>query len=81
LINGSLIGVVTAIEIARATMRNIHQNLFGAFVYNTLGIPVATGLLYPFFGGAAQPDPWRSGEDREFRYRGNKRQSPARLAT
>jgi len=55
LIKGSLTGVVTAIEISRATMRNVYQNLFGAFVYNTLGIPVAMGLLYPFFGLLLSP--------------------------
>ena len=55
LIKGSLGGVVTAIEISRATMRNVYQNLFGAFVYNTAGIPVAMGLLYPFFGLLLSP--------------------------
>ncbi|MCL4798896.1 MAG: heavy metal translocating P-type ATPase [Burkholderiales bacterium] len=55
LIKGSLTGVVTAIEISRATMRNVYQNLFGAFIYNTLGIPVAMGLLYPFFGLLLSP--------------------------
>lgn len=55
LIKGSLIGVVTAIEISRATMRNVRQNLVGAFGYNTLGIPVAMGLLYPFFGVLLSP--------------------------
>ena len=55
LIKGSLKGVVTAIEVSRATMRNIKQNLFGAFVYNTLGVPVAMGLLYPFFGVLLSP--------------------------
>jgi Cu+-exporting ATPase len=54
-IKGSLKGVVTAIEISRATMRNVYQNLFGAFVYNTLGIPVAMGVLYPFFGLLLSP--------------------------
>ncbi len=48
LIKGSLKGVVTAIEVSRATMGNIYQNLVGAFFYNALGIPVAMGLLYPF---------------------------------
>ena len=43
LIKGSLMGVVTAIEISRATMRNVRQNLVGAFGYNALGIPVAMG--------------------------------------
>ena len=49
LIKGSLRGVVTAIQISRATMRNVYQNLFGAFIYNSVGIPIALGVLYPFF--------------------------------
>ena len=55
LIKGSLIGVVTAIEISRATMRNVRQNLVGAFGYNTLGLPVAMGVLYPFIGVLLSP--------------------------
>jgi len=55
LIKGSLMGVVTAIEISRATMRNVKQNLLGAFGYNALGIPVAMGLFYPFFGILLSP--------------------------
>ena len=55
LIKGSLRGVVTAIEISRATMGNIRQNLVGAFIYNALGVPVAMGLLYPFFGLLLSP--------------------------
>ena len=55
LITGSLRGVVTAVEVSRATMRNIKQNLFGAFIYNTAGIPVAAGLLYPIFGALLSP--------------------------
>ncbi len=55
LIKGSLMGVVTAIEISRATMRNVRQNLVGAFGYNTLGIPVAMGALYPFIGLLLSP--------------------------
>ncbi|MFN8386357.1 MAG: heavy metal translocating P-type ATPase [Anaerolineales bacterium] len=55
LIKGSLKGVVTAIEVSRATMTNIYQNLFGAFIYNTLGIPVAMGVLYPPFGILLSP--------------------------
>jgi P-type Cu+ transporter len=55
LIKGSLHGVVTAIQISRATMRNVYQNLAGAFVYNMLGLPVALGLLYPFFGLLLSP--------------------------
>jgi P-type Cu+ transporter len=55
LISGSLTGVVTAIEISKATMRNVRQNLFGAFIYNALGIPIAMGLLYPFIGVLLSP--------------------------
>lgn len=55
LIKGSLKGVVTAIEVSRATMTNIYQNLVGAFIYNTLGIPVAMGLLFPIFGLLLSP--------------------------
>jgi Cu+-exporting ATPase len=47
--------VPDAIEISRATVKNIHQNLFGAFVYNTMGIPVAAGLLYPVWGILMSP--------------------------
>ncbi len=55
LIKGSLRGVVLAIEISRATMRNVYQNLAGAFVYNALGLPVALGVLYPFLGILLSP--------------------------
>jgi Cu+-exporting ATPase len=55
LIKGSLKGVVTAIEVSRATMNNIYQNLVGAFFYNVLGVPVAMGLLFPFFGVLLSP--------------------------
>jgi len=55
LISGSLTGVATAIEISKATMRNVYQNLFGAFIYNGLGIPIAMGLLYPFTGLLLSP--------------------------
>ena len=55
LIKGSLRGVVTAIQISRATMRNVYQNLAGAFIYNSLGIPIALGVLYPFFGILLSP--------------------------
>ncbi|MHB8508009.1 MAG: copper-translocating P-type ATPase [Candidatus Dormibacteria bacterium] len=55
LISGSLRGVATAIEVSRATMRNVRQNLVGAFVFNGLGLPVAAGVLYPFFGILLSP--------------------------
>ncbi len=55
LIKGSLRGVVTAIQISRATMHNVYQNLFGAFIYNMLGLPVALGMLYPFLGILLSP--------------------------
>jgi Cu+-exporting ATPase len=55
LMRGSLHGVADAIAISLATVRNIKQNLFGAFVYNTLGIPVAAGVLFPFTGLLLNP--------------------------
>ena len=78
LIKGSLKGVVTAIEVSRATMRNIKQNLVGAFIYNMLGLPVAMGLLYPFFG-LAQPADRRRGDGFLQRDRGGQCQPPAGL--
>jgi Cu+-exporting ATPase len=55
LISGALDGVVTAITLSRSTMRNIRQNLFLAFVYNGIGIPVAAGVLYPVLGVQLSP--------------------------
>jgi P-type Cu+ transporter len=55
LVSGSLAGVVTALSLSRATMRNIRQNLFFALAYNGIGIPVAAGILYPFFGIRLSP--------------------------
>ncbi|SNC77706.1 Cu+-exporting ATPase [Hymenobacter gelipurpurascens] len=55
LMRSDLHGVVTAIELSRQTIRTIRQNLFFAFIYNTLGIPVAAGLLYPFLGITLSP--------------------------
>jgi len=55
LISGDLAGVASAIELSRATVRNIRQNLFFAFVYNALSIPLAAGLFYPFTGWLLNP--------------------------
>ncbi len=55
LVRGDLLGVAKARALSRATMRNIRQNLFFAFAYNTAGVPVAAGILYPFFGLLLSP--------------------------
>jgi P-type Cu+ transporter len=55
LVKGDLRGIVRARRLSRATMRNIRQNLFFAFSYNTLGVPVATGVLYPLTGLLLSP--------------------------
>ena len=55
LISGALSGVVTAVDLSRATMRNIRQNLVFAFVYNGIGIPIAAGVLYPSLGWTLSP--------------------------
>jgi len=55
LIKGDLRGIVRARRLSRATMRNIRQNLFFAFIYNSLGVPIAAGILYPFLGILLSP--------------------------
>ena len=55
LVKGDLIGIVKAMHVSRAVMRNIRQNLFFAFIYNALGVPIAAGALYPFFGLLLSP--------------------------
>jgi P-type Cu+ transporter len=55
LVKGDLAGIVRARKLSRATMKNIRQNLFFAFIYNALGVPIAAGLLYPFFGLLLSP--------------------------
>ncbi|OQX50451.1 MAG: copper-translocating P-type ATPase, partial [Epsilonproteobacteria bacterium 4484_20] len=55
LVKGDLNGIVRAIKLSRSTMKNIRQNLFFAFIYNALGVPVAAGVLYPFFGILLSP--------------------------
>ena len=55
LVKGDLRGIAKARKLSRATMRNIRQNLFFAFIYNILGVPIAAGVLYPFFGILLSP--------------------------
>jgi Cu+-exporting ATPase len=55
LVKGDLRGIAKARRLSRATMRNIRQNLFFAFIYNVLGVPIAAGVLYPFFGVLLSP--------------------------
>jgi Cu+-exporting ATPase len=55
LLKGDLEGILRARELSQATMRNIRQNLFFAFVYNSVGVPIAAGVLYPFFGLLLSP--------------------------
>ena len=55
LVKGDLRGIVRAVKLSRATMRNIRQNLFFAFIYNALGVPIAAGVLYPAFGLLLSP--------------------------
>jgi len=55
LVKGDLMGIVKAIHLSRAVMRNIRQNLFFAFIYNALGVPIAAGILYPLFGLLLSP--------------------------
>jgi len=55
LVKGDLRGIVRARRLSRATMRNIRENLFFAFIYNSLGVPVAAGVLYPLFGLLLSP--------------------------
>jgi P-type Cu+ transporter len=55
LVKGDLRGIAQAIRLSRATMRNVRQNLFWAFIYNSVGVPIAAGVLYPFFGIVLSP--------------------------
>jgi P-type Cu+ transporter len=55
LVKGDLLGIARARHLSQATMRNIRQNLFFAFIYNSAGIPLAAGVLYPFFGLLLSP--------------------------
>jgi len=55
LVKGELTGILRAVRLSRATMKNIRQNLFFAFIYNSAGVPIAAGVLYPFFGLLLSP--------------------------
>jgi Cu+-exporting ATPase len=55
LVKGDMRGIARTRKLSRATMRNIRQNLFFAFIYNVLGVPIAAGVLYPFFGLLLSP--------------------------
>jgi Cu+-exporting ATPase len=55
LVKGDLSGIVRCRQLSKATMKNIRQNLFWAFAYNSLGVPLAAGILYPFFGLLLSP--------------------------
>ncbi|MCK5495613.1 MAG: HAD hydrolase family protein, partial [Hyphomicrobiaceae bacterium] len=55
LLKGDLTGIVRARQLSKATMRNIRENLFFAFIYNSVGVPIAAGVLYPFFGILLSP--------------------------
>ncbi len=55
LVKGDLSGILRARKLSQATMRNIRQNLFFAFIYNAVGVPIAAGVLYPFFGLLLSP--------------------------
>ena len=63
LVKGDLRGIVRARRLSRATMRNIRQNLFFAFVYNAIGVPIAAGVLYPVLRPPAEPDDRRRGDE------------------
>ena len=79
LIGGDLRGIVTAIALSRKTVSTIKQGLFWAFAYNVVLIPVAMGVLYPFFRRAAQPGAGRGGDGDEQRQRRHQRAAAARL--
>lgn len=55
LVKSDLNGIVKVVRLSRATMSNIRQNLFSAFIFNSLGVPIAAGILYPFFGLLLSP--------------------------
>ena len=66
LVKGDLRGIVRARKLSQATMRNIRQNLFFAFIYNLLGVPIAAGVLYPMWGILLSPDHRRGRHELQF---------------
>ena len=66
LLKGDLEGILRARKLSQATMRNIRQNLFFAFLYNSIGVPIAAGVLYPVFRTAAEPDSGRGCDELQF---------------
>ena len=77
LVKGDLRGIVRARRLSKATMRNIRQNLFFAFVYNVLGVPVAAGVLYPVFGLLLSPDVRQRRDDLQLGVRHRQRAAAA----
>jgi P-type Cu+ transporter len=66
LLKGDLEGILRARKLSQATMRNIRQNLFFAFLYNSIGVPIAAGVLYPVFGLLLSPDSGRGRDELQF---------------
>ncbi len=81
LVKGDLNGIVRSIKLSRATMRNIRQNLFFAFVYNALGVPIAAGVLYPFIGLLVEPDDCGSRHELQLRLRDHQCPAAAQCKT
>ena len=80
LVKGDLAGIVRARHLSRAMMRNIRQNLFFAFIYNGVGVPIAAGVLYPLFGILLSPGDCRPGDGIEFGVRYRQRAEVANTA-
>ena len=81
LVKGDLLGIARARALSERTMRNIRQNLFFAFVYNFLGVPVAAGVLYPWLGVLSEPDDRQRGDVAQFGFRDRQRAQAARDQT
>ena len=77
LVKGDLRGIAKARRLSRGVMRNIRQNLFFAFIYNALGVPIAAGVLYPFFGIALKPDDRRRRHELQHRLGHHQRPAPS----